>query len=368
MQTNELFFTLQEQYGMKFYQMPKVFFTNNKYKKLSNDAKILYALLHDRLQLSIKNRWIDSTDSLYFVYTNQNLSEILNVSLRKITNIKKELMDAKLLKQEQKGFNTAFRLYLMKPEITVDDIYQINQAESGKDIAPEPEQPEVGDGSSTSVADSASLEETAPEEAETSVANSASLEESPSNQGSVSLANSASPVSQNLLPNETEFINTNPKDNKESKDLRSADENPNQEFNQAFQNPPKETDGFLIERFVEEELLVERYGQTFVDVLLRYCKHEYNLFRETINAVKYATKSAEKEAGYTIGVHFFADMSSYAEELQEDYFSTLYRVLHRIRTDRSVEDPKAFFFVSFKNLAHTWIETISESESRKARG
>ena len=93
MQTHNLFFTLQEQYGMKYYQMPKVFFTNEKYKKLSNDAKILYALLLDRLQLSIKNKWIDSSDSLYFVYTNQTLSEILNVSPRKITNIKKELSD-----------------------------------------------------------------------------------------------------------------------------------------------------------------------------------------------------------------------------------------------------------------------------------
>ena len=136
MQTNTLFFTLQEQYGMKYYQMPKVFFTNEKYKKLSNDAKILYALLHDRLQVSIKNKWIDSTNSLYFIFTNQKLSEILNVSPRKITTIKKELMDTNLLVQKQKSFNAPFHLYLMKPEITVDDIYQINQTESGEDLLP----------------------------------------------------------------------------------------------------------------------------------------------------------------------------------------------------------------------------------------
>ncbi|WP_394699469.1 replication initiator protein A [uncultured Trichococcus sp.] len=115
-------------------------------------------LLLDRLQLSIKNKWIDSSDSLYFVYTNQTLSEILNVSPRKITNIKKELMDTNLLIQEQKKFNAPFRLYLMKPEITVDDIYQINQAETGEDILAVSKDPEFVNTKSPSVANSARLE------------------------------------------------------------------------------------------------------------------------------------------------------------------------------------------------------------------
>ncbi len=33
-------FNIQQQYRQKFYQLPKVFFTNDKYIKLSNDAKI----------------------------------------------------------------------------------------------------------------------------------------------------------------------------------------------------------------------------------------------------------------------------------------------------------------------------------------
>jgi len=50
-------FNIQQQYREKFYQLPKVFFTNDKYIQLSNDAKIAYALLKDRLELSIKNNW-----------------------------------------------------------------------------------------------------------------------------------------------------------------------------------------------------------------------------------------------------------------------------------------------------------------------
>ncbi len=367
MQTNALFFTLQEQYGMKFYQMPKVFFTNEKYKNLSNDAKILYALLHDRLQLSIKNRWIDSSDSLYFVYTNQNLSEILNVSPRKITNIKKELMDAQLLSQEQKGFNTAFRLYLMKPEITVEDMYQINQAESGKDTAPVTNDSELGAEIPSSVADSATLEKPASNQVPNSLANSATLQETASNQHSHRLANSARPVSQNLLPNDTEIINTKYKDNKDYKDQRFADSEPNFHFNTAFKNAPEETDEFMIEKFVEEKALVEKYGEGFLNILRSYARKDYLLFRESINAVEFATKSAEKEAGKSIGIHFLENMSPYAEALKEDYITTLYGVLRHIRTNHEIRNPKAYFFISFKNVAEHWIDTIRQDEERKAK-
>ena len=254
MQTNTLFFTLQEQYGMKYYQMPKVFFTNEKYKKLSNDAKILYALLHDRLQVSIKNKWIDSTNSLYFIFTNQKLSEILNVSPRKITTIKKELLDTNLLDQKQKSFNAPFHLYLMKPEITVDDMYQMNQTESGADLLRVSPEIDAAKEECSSVANSARLEESAADSGQNSVANSATLNKTASNQPSHSLANSATPVSQILLPNKTNLNNTKHKDNKEYKDQRYADNSNNHAFNQAFQTPPENTETFMIEQFIKIKL------------------------------------------------------------------------------------------------------------------
>lgn len=64
-------YNINEEYREKFYQIPKVFFTNPKYIKLSNDAKMAWGILRDRLDLSIKNGWVDSkTGNIYFYYKN----------------------------------------------------------------------------------------------------------------------------------------------------------------------------------------------------------------------------------------------------------------------------------------------------------
>ncbi|MPM00079.1 hypothetical protein SDC9_46302 [bioreactor metagenome] len=349
---------------MKYYQMPKVFFTNEKYKKLSNDAKILYALLHDRLQVSIKNKWIDSTNSLYFIFTNQKLSEILNVSPRKITTIKKELLDTNLLDQKQKSFNAPFHLYLMKPEITVDDMYQMNQTESGADLLRVSPEIDAAKEERSSVANSARLEESASASDQNSVAEFATLNKTASNQPSHSLANSATPVSQILLPNKTNLNNTKHKDNKEYKDQRLADNSNNHAFNQAFQTPPENTETFMIEQFIQDKTLLDKYGERFVDVLLSYSRNNYALFSEAVEAVEHATKSAEKERVRSLERYFHEEMSAYSHELRADYLMTLYNVLRHLRTNASIRDPKAYFFISFKKLALHWIEILELDETQ----
>ena len=42
-----------------FYRIPKALFTNDCFKDLSSDAKILYGLMLDRMSLSIKNQWFE---------------------------------------------------------------------------------------------------------------------------------------------------------------------------------------------------------------------------------------------------------------------------------------------------------------------
>ena len=41
-----------------FYRIPKLLFTNDYFKALSNDAKILYGLMLDRMSLSMKNQMV----------------------------------------------------------------------------------------------------------------------------------------------------------------------------------------------------------------------------------------------------------------------------------------------------------------------
>jgi len=65
---SDKYYTVEEEYKERFYKLPKVFFTNPKYIKLSNDAKMAYAILQDRLQLSIKNKWFDEKQERYSFY------------------------------------------------------------------------------------------------------------------------------------------------------------------------------------------------------------------------------------------------------------------------------------------------------------
>ncbi|EOS8055665.1 replication initiator protein A, partial [Enterococcus hirae] len=127
----------KEIYREKYYQMPKVFFTNEKYLNLSNDAKIAYMLLKDRFDYSVKNNWVDSEDNIYFIYTISELMRLLQCREGKISKIKKELESAGLLKQKKgrikkangKIESTPNLLYLGKPEVTSEDVFKINEEE-----------------------------------------------------------------------------------------------------------------------------------------------------------------------------------------------------------------------------------------------
>ena len=47
-----------------FYRIPKLLFTDEQFKGLSNDVKLLYGLMLDRMSLSIKNTFILKTTVL----------------------------------------------------------------------------------------------------------------------------------------------------------------------------------------------------------------------------------------------------------------------------------------------------------------
>ncbi|HAP9014824.1 replication initiator protein A [Enterococcus faecium] len=131
------YYKSKEIYREKYYQMPKVFFTNEKYLNLSNDAKITYMLLKARFDYSVQNKWVDSEDNIYFIYTIEELMRLLNCREGKISKIKKELESAGLLKQKKgrikkangKIETTPNLLYLGKPEVTSEDVFKINEEE-----------------------------------------------------------------------------------------------------------------------------------------------------------------------------------------------------------------------------------------------
>ncbi|MEK5394060.1 replication initiator protein A [Margalitia sp. FSL K6-0131] len=129
------YFDIYEEYGLKHYQIPKVFFTSKLYESLSLQSKIAWAILRDRFSLSKKNGWYEKdTKRIYFIFSNKDLMEILNIkSETTITKIKKELEKAKLLEQRRMGLTVPNRLYLLKPIVTEEDIYKIDKTEAVPD-------------------------------------------------------------------------------------------------------------------------------------------------------------------------------------------------------------------------------------------
>ena len=100
----------------RFYALPKILFENPIYENMRLDAKVAYAMLKDRLDLSFKNNWIDEEGNIYLVYSNSNLMKILNCSKSTLLRIKKQLNEYGLIREVQqstsKSGNLANRIYL----------------------------------------------------------------------------------------------------------------------------------------------------------------------------------------------------------------------------------------------------------------
>lgn len=103
----------------RFYQLPKYLFEDVYFKKMSAEAKIMYALLKDRFELSIQNEWVDKNNNIYFIFSNKHLCEYLGYGEQKIIKLKKELVSFNLLIQERVGLNKPNRLYLLKPNYNI---------------------------------------------------------------------------------------------------------------------------------------------------------------------------------------------------------------------------------------------------------
>lgn len=74
-----------------FFKIPKLLITHEIFRGLSNDAKILYGLLLDRMSLSQKNKWYDEENRAYIVCSIEEITELLNCSRNKAIKSLQEL-------------------------------------------------------------------------------------------------------------------------------------------------------------------------------------------------------------------------------------------------------------------------------------
>ena len=73
-----------------YYRVPKLLFTHKYYKNLSTEAKILYGILLDRMQLSLKKQWFDEVHfgDWHFTASINPQPFRLKLKAKKFTNLK----------------------------------------------------------------------------------------------------------------------------------------------------------------------------------------------------------------------------------------------------------------------------------------
>ncbi len=102
-----------EQYS--FYRIPKVLFTDSRFKGVSVEAKVLYGLLLDRMSLSVKNRWMDGEGRVYIIFTIADVMETLVCAEQKANRLLGELDSVKgagLIERKRRGLGKPNVIYV----------------------------------------------------------------------------------------------------------------------------------------------------------------------------------------------------------------------------------------------------------------
>ena len=74
-----------------FYRVPKALVKADPFQKMSGDAKLLYAVLLDRMSLSIKNGWQDKHGNAYIICTIEEVMDSIHCARQKAVKLLDEL-------------------------------------------------------------------------------------------------------------------------------------------------------------------------------------------------------------------------------------------------------------------------------------
>lgn len=81
----------EEAEQFSFIRIPKQLFTDPEFFDLTTDAKLVYGLLLDRMNLSRKNNWIDEDNRVYIVFSIEEIIDTLNYGRNKAVKVLQEL-------------------------------------------------------------------------------------------------------------------------------------------------------------------------------------------------------------------------------------------------------------------------------------
>lgn len=339
-----------------FYQIPKLLIHGEKYKShLSSNDILAYSILMDRLNISIKNNWYDEEGYIYFVYSNNELQKILNVSKNTVVKIKKNLTKLGLLEEERTG--RANRLYLLEPEIeNVDEAKYIMKLDE-----------DIEDASKFTKDHKEKITKNLKQNHKSNSEEGQKLTFFDKTLSDQDFTNSHQPKKvkncpsegQKLTPSNKNLIRS--KDFKDIKEISKTDKTDTDLITHSFNSKDKnkETEDLLINAYIEEYGLEYLYGTRLIQQLKTFSFSDLETFKTYVNKVAFALKSVEKEHNTVIPMYKGSACFDFMEEcLVKTFHSTIQQ--HRFG---KVNNIASYLFISFKQV---FVDYVDNNNPEKA--
>lgn len=100
-----------------FIRFPAAFVKLPCFKSLSADAKLLYALIVDRFNLSIANKWKDENGTPYVYFSIDSVMESIGCAKAKAVKLMDTLEDWGLIRRAKQGLGKPNRIYVLDPAL-----------------------------------------------------------------------------------------------------------------------------------------------------------------------------------------------------------------------------------------------------------
>ena len=109
----DYFYGKAELEPFSYYSLPIVFFKKEKYIDMSIEAKILYSILLDKINLSEAKGWVDKNDNPYVICIINEVKKYICCSDKKAVDVMNELENKYLLiKRKRKGLGRYDIIYV----------------------------------------------------------------------------------------------------------------------------------------------------------------------------------------------------------------------------------------------------------------
>lgn len=123
-----------------FYRIPKLLVTHSYFDNVSNDAKMLYGLMLDRMSLSAKNGWFDEENRVFIKFSIKDAMKLLKIGKNKAIKLFAELDTVDgvgLIERRNQGQGKPAVIYVKSfmSEVLNSNRFE-NETTSGSDIKP----------------------------------------------------------------------------------------------------------------------------------------------------------------------------------------------------------------------------------------